>query len=247
MKIVICDDCMEDLVQVERLLQKYEKNANSKFEVETFSDASKVYHKVLQHELADIYILDMIMPQKSGIDIGSLLEKNGKSVVIYITSSNEFALEAYGVHAARYLLKPVSDAVCGEAMDYAVSQIRMNQNVLSQDIRYPVKTKEGLVSVSYSDIVYIENAARALEVHRTDGSSVRSIFIRKSFDEEIKEIAEDRNFIRVHKSFLVNMNYIQSLMSGLCQMEDGRSIPVSKTRAADVKREYLHFVSEQYR
>ena len=43
------------------------------------------------------------------------------------------------------------------------------------------------------------------------------------------------------------MNYIQSLMSGLCQMEDGRSIPVSKTRAADVKREYLHFVSEQYR
>ena len=60
MKIVICDDCMEDLVQVERLLQKYEKNANSKFEVETFSDASKVYHKVLQHELADIYILDMI-------------------------------------------------------------------------------------------------------------------------------------------------------------------------------------------
>ena len=78
MKIVICDDCMEDLVQVERLLQKYEKNANSKFEVETFSDASKVYHKVLQHELADIYILDMIMPQKSGIDIGSLLEKMGR-------------------------------------------------------------------------------------------------------------------------------------------------------------------------
>ncbi|MDE7020292.1 MAG: response regulator, partial [Lachnospiraceae bacterium] len=157
MKIVICDDCMEDLVQVERLLQKYEKNADSKFEVETFSDASKVYHKVLQHELADIYILDMIMPQKSGIDIGSLLEKNGKSVVIYITSSNEFALEAYGVHAARYLLKPVSDAVFGEAMDYAVSQIRMNQNVLSQDIRYTVKTKEALVSVYYSDIVYIEN------------------------------------------------------------------------------------------
>ena len=103
------------------------------------------------------------------------------------------------------------------------------------------------MSVSYSDIVYIENSARALEVHLTDGRSVRSIFIRKSFDEEIKEIAEDDSFVRVHKSFLVNMNYIKSLIQGLCCMEDGRSIPVSKTRAADVKREYLNFVTEQYR
>lgn len=75
MKIVICDDCMEDLAQIERLLKKYEESANAAFEVETFLDASQLYHKISQDELADIYILDMIMPEKTGIDIGSLLEK----------------------------------------------------------------------------------------------------------------------------------------------------------------------------
>lgn len=247
MKIVICDDYMGDLMKMERLLQRYEQSVHTKFEIEKFSDASQVYHKILRHELADIYILDMIMPEKTGIDIGRLLEKSEKCVVIYMTSSDEFALEAYSVHAVRYLLKPVSEEVFAEAMDYAISHVRMKQEISGKDLRYPVKTREGLVSVSYSDIVYIENAARALEVHLTDGGSVRSIFIRKSFDEEIKEIAEDSSFVRVHKSFLVNMNYIKSLIQGLCRMEDGRSIPVSKTRAADVKRAYLDFVTEQYR
>lgn len=247
MKIVICDDYMEDLTKVEQLLHQYEKSRSIGFEVETFSDALQVYQKILRDELADIYILDMIMPEKTGIDIGSLLEKSGKCVVIYITSSDEFAFEAYGVHAVRYLLKPVSQAVFAEAMDYAVSYVGMNRKTSLPDIRYLVKTREGIVSVAYSDIVYIENVTRTLEVHLTDGCVIRSIFIRKSFDEEIREIAEDSSFVRVHKSFLVNMNYIRSLLQGLCCMESGRNIPVSKTRAADVKREYLHFVSEQYR
>ena len=162
MKIVVCDDYTRDLVTVERLLERYEKSANVTFDVEKFSDASQVYQKILRKELADIYILDMIMPEKTGIDIGGLLEKTGKSVVIYISSSNEYAMEAYGVHAVRYLLKPVSDEIFGEAMDYAVSHVKLNQDLLYKDIRYPVKTRNGIVSVSCSDIVYIENEAMIL-------------------------------------------------------------------------------------
>lgn len=108
MKIVICDDDVEDLMKVESLLTEYEKSVPGiKFDVEKFSNASVLYQKILQNELADIYILDMIMPEKTGIDLGSLLEKTKKSIIIYITSSDDFALEAYGVHAVRYLLKPV--------------------------------------------------------------------------------------------------------------------------------------------
>lgn len=155
-------------------------------------------------------------------------------------------MEAYNVHAVRYLLKPVSEAVFAEAVDYAVS-FRMAQSTPLQDIRFPIKTREGIVSVSASDIEYIENAARVLDVHLTDDSSIKSIFIRKSFDEEIGELEGDRRFMRVHKSFLINMNYVKRLVQDSCYMESGRNIPISKTRAADVKREYLKFVSEQYR
>lgn len=241
MKVVICDDCIRDLQNVEKLLEMY-MAAGIRLEIESFSDACILYDRISRGELADVYVLDMIMSEKSGIDIGSLLRTVGsKSVIIYLTSSDDFALEAYGVHAARYLLKPVSETDFFEAMDFALSYHKANEEIL-----FPVKTKMGTVSVPYSKIEYIENYSRMLNVFLTDQEPVRSIFIRKSFDEEIREIARDRSFLRVHKSFLINMNHIKKLEQGNILMENGRRIPVSKTRAAEVKRQYLLFISECY-
>lgn len=79
MKIVICDDYVDDLIKVENLLAEYEKSVSGiRFEVEKFSDAATLYQRILQDELADIYILDMLMPGKTGIDLGNLLEKAKK-------------------------------------------------------------------------------------------------------------------------------------------------------------------------
>lgn len=243
MKVVICDDCIRDLQNVEKLLKMYKESvAGIHFEVEKFSDACILYDRISEGELADIYVLDMIMSERSGIDLGSLLRTVGsKGVIIYLTSSDDFALQAFGVHAARYLLKPVSEKDFFEALDFALSYKKINEESL-----FPVKTKMGTVSVPYSKIEYIENYSRMLNIFLRDGGMVKSIFIRSSFDGEIREIAEDRSFLRVHKSFLINMNHIKKLEQRNILMESGRRIPVSKTRAADVKREYLLSISECY-
>ncbi len=244
MKIVVCDDCDRDLQKIERLLEKYVASApDANFEIEKYLDASGLYDRILKGERADIYILDMLMSEKSGIDIGSLIRSVGsEGVIIYITSSDDFALEAYGVHAARYLIKPVSEESFFEAMDAARMQVKVKKRLL-----FPVRTKEGMVSVPYSRIEYIENYSRTLNVCLEDGGNIRSIFIRKSFDEEIREIAADRSFLQVHKSFLINMEHVRKLEQADIVMESGRRIPVSKTRAAEVKRAYLLYVSECYR
>ncbi|MDE6913814.1 MAG: LytTR family DNA-binding domain-containing protein [Lachnospiraceae bacterium] len=244
MKIVVCDDSIEDLTEIERLLTKYKEiNSNTNLEVEQFSHAAKLYQKIQEKELADIYILDMIMSEKTGIDIGTLIRSsNRQSVIVYITSSDDFALEAYGVRAVRYLLKPVSEEQFFEALDYALSLTKLETEKI-----YPVKTKNGLVAIPYSKIEYIENYSRVLNIFQTDGESVKSIFIRKSFDEEIREIAQDKRFMQVHKSFLINMNYVNKLTQNTILMESGKSIPISKKRVVNVRKEYLLFVSEQYR
>lgn len=110
MKVVVCDDCIEDLQTIEILLEQYKESASDiSFTVEKYLDATVLYNKILAGRRADIYILDMIMSDRTGLDIGSLIRKAGSDgVIIYITSSDDYALEAYGVHAARYLLKPVS-------------------------------------------------------------------------------------------------------------------------------------------
>ncbi len=243
MKIIICDDCVKDLQHLQKLLQKYRDTAAGiHFEVEEFTDACRLYEQISQGNLADIYILDMIMSKKTGIEIGSLIRQNGGGgVIIYVTTSADFALDAYEVHASRYLLKPVGEERFFEAMDFALSYQNVEKNPL-----FPIKTKDGTVSVPYSKIEYIENYSRMLNVFLADGENIRSIFIRKSFDEEIKEIAVDRSFLRIHKSFLINMNHVEKLGQGNIKMESGRRIPVSKTRAAEVKKEYLQFISECY-
>ena len=236
-------DCVEYLQTIETLLEQYKESISDvDFAVEKYLDATVLYNKILVGEQADIYILDMIMSDRSGLDIGSLIRQaDGDGVIIYITSSDDYALEAYGVHAARYLLKPVSEETFFEAMNFARSYTGTRKEHL-----FPIKTKEGTLSVSYSRIEYIENYSRTLNVCLDDGENIRSIFIRKSFDEEIREIAGDRSFLQVHKSFLINMEHVKKLEQSEIVMESGKRIPVSKTRAADVRRAYLQFLSVCY-
>lgn len=243
MRVVVCDDCIEDLQMIETLLEQYRKSVSDAiFSVEKYLDATVLYDKILAGVQADIYILDMIMSDRSGLDIGSLIRKaDSNGVIIYITSSDDYAMEAYGVHAARYLLKPVSEENFFEAMNFA----RFNTGTRKEYL-FPIKTKEGTLSVSYSRIEYIENYSRTLNVCLDDGETIRSIFIRKSFDEEIREIAGDKSFLQVHKSFLINMKHVKKLEQSEIVMESGKKIPVSKTRAADVKRTYLQFLSACY-
>lgn len=243
-RIVVCDDCMDDLAKIEELLAKYrEASGETAFEADSFTDSAKLYQSIQKNLRWDIYILDMMMSDKTGIDIGTLIRSlDNKSVIIYITSSDDFALDAYHVHAVRYLLKPLQEALFFEALDHALSYTAKEK----KDASYLVKTTEGLTAVPYSKIEYIENHSRKLNIGLTDKKMIQSIFIRKSFDEEIRQLTENENFLQVHKSFLVNMNYIDKLSQVNVLMESGKIIPISKTRKTDVKKSYLKFVSQQY-
>ena len=243
MKIVICDDSIEDLLKIEKILLKYKKfYPNIDFEVEKFSNASQLYNNIQKNELADIYILDIIMSGKDGIDIGQQIRKSSAdNIIIYTTCSGDYALEAYDLHAVRYILKPVNENRIFEALDYALSYKNAGK-----EASFLIKTREGLVQIPYSQIEYIENSSRTLEAHLTNSKIIKSIFIRKSFEEEISELIEDPMFIQVHKSLIINLKYIRKLAKNNVIMESGKNIPVSQKRAAVVKKEYLSFFSDYY-
>ena len=167
----------------------------------------------------------MMMPRWSGIDLGNQIRLSGnESAIIYITSSDDYALNAYGVRAIRYLLKPVDENKLFEALDYALSYTKVKAEPVCL-----IKTKEGLIK------------------HLSGGEVLQSLFIRKSFEEEIQEIANQNNFQQIHKSFLVNLDYVKQLTPDSVIMKSGIELPVSKGKAAKVKREYLLFISAQYR
>lgn len=244
MKIVICDDNVKDLITLENLLKKYEKlHPEAKFEMEAFKEPSKLAEHIRSKKLADVYILDILMSEITGIEIGRQIRTSGKeNIIIYTTSSDDFALDAYDVHAARYLLKPLEESKFFEALNYSLSQKKKQKGPV-----FSVKTKGGLTSVPCSSIEYIENSSRMLEVHLTNGKQIKSIFIRKSFEEELGTFVHNQDFMQVHKSFFINLNYVNKLEGNTAVMDSGTSIPISKKNFANVKRRYLLFVSEQYR
>lgn len=244
MKITVCDDSIKDLLQIDKLLSKYKsQHPDRDFDLEKFSDPSRLYQKIKEGNMTEIYILDMLMPVRTGLDIGRQIRMSGyESVIIYITSSDDHALDAYGVHAVRYLLKPIDENMFFEALDCAFSYTKAKTEPL-----YLIKTADGLLQRPCSKIEYIENAGRRLEVHLINGEILKSLFIRKSFEEEIKEVSAKRNFLQTHKSFLINLDYVKQLTSDCAIMESGTLLPVSKARSANVKREYLIYISEKYR
>lgn len=243
MKIVLCDDDIKDLTKIAEMVSKYimlypEKN----FEMEKYSDPSTLSDHIAGGDVADVYILDMLMPAMTGIELGNQIRKlKGKSAIIYITSSDDYALDAYGVFALRYILKPVREDKLFEALDYS-----LYNNKETKDSIYLVKMKGRLAQVRYSEIEYIENSNRRLEVHTVNGEIFKSLVLRKSFEEETQELAGEDNFGQVHKSFLVNFDYVKQLMQNTIVMKSGRKVPVSKARATKVKREYLLFISNKY-
>lgn len=242
MEITICDDCIKDLLNLEKMLLKYkDRYPDNEFTLEKYSDPSRLYHKIAERELTDIYILDMLMPKRTGVDLGRQIRMTGsENVIIYITSSEDYALDAYKVRAVRYLLKPIDENKLFEALNYAFSYTRSKT-----EPSYTIKTKNGLLTRTYSKIEYIENAGRKLEVHLSDGEILKSLFIRRSFEEEVQELTAHKNFLLIHKSFLVNLNYVKQLTAESITMNSGRQLPVSRANSAKVKREYLLFVSEK--
>lgn len=164
--ITICDDSLQDLMYMEKMLYHYrERNPDSLFAVNKYSDPGKLYARIEEGEYADIYILDILMPDKSGIELGNLIRaQKRKSIIMYTTASVDYALEAYQVFACRYLVKPLEEAVFQEAVQYALMQAELNREPV-----FRIKTAEGVLTFAYSGILYVECRQRSLYLYARMG------------------------------------------------------------------------------
>lgn len=244
MKVVICDDNLEDLSELEKLLIKYkEKNAATSFDIYKYTDSTQLYQNITEKNYADIYILDVLMPHKSGIDIGELIRIDQRdSIIIYTTTSEEYALDAYNIHAGRYLIKPLDEDKFNEAMEYALSSISEKK-----EPDFIMKTNSGLVSIPFSKIEYVENVSRTVCLYLTNKKIVKGLTIRTSFEDHAQELLCNDNFIQVHKSFIVNMEYIEKLSQESLTVVSEVIIPISKKKSQAVKHKYLDYVTKKYK
>ncbi|MEG1989044.1 MAG: LytTR family DNA-binding domain-containing protein [Oscillospiraceae bacterium] len=234
--IAICDDDPMELSRVSALLAEYRRSHEVSLTAETYQSATELL-SVLPRRQYDLLLLDILMPGFSGIEAAHEVRSAGSTIpIIFLTSSLEFALESYQVKARDYLLKPVSGAKLFPALDALFAEEQAPFAGLY------VKTQNGIVRIPFARLEVLEVKNRHLYFYSADGS-VREVSATLQ-DYEDKLLARPE-FIKVHRSYIVNLEQMSELTPTDFLTSRGDKIPISRLLYSGVRRAYMdHLFTE---
>ena len=236
MLIAICDDDSLELARISTALEVYRQQRNLLLTYKTYSSATELVsgNQVLKY---DLLFLDILMPGLSGIEAAKELRSLGnKTKIIFLTSSPEFALESYSVNARDYILKPVSTERLFSALDAILAEEQLSSDALK------LKTGTGMLRILFSKIIYVEVMSKHLWFHLADGS-VREVNAPLSAYEDI--LLARPEFIKVHRSYLVNLWHMEELTKSGFITDLGKHIPISRLAYSDVRKAYMEHLFEE--
>lgn len=209
-------------------------------EIHTTQSSTDLIRRVQEGERYHIYILDIMMGEEDGISVAKAIREAGtKSLIFYASSSPEFALGAFGVYASGYLLKPVGREAFAECLDFALQRLfPRKQNTIS------VKSRTGIVNVNTDRLMFVQNVSRVMRIYMEDGEVIESVYLRQPFEEELKELLDNPRFIQPHKSFVVNLDYVERMLPHDFVVQGGTAVPISRNNLAVTKKRYLEYLSK---
>jgi DNA-binding LytR/AlgR family response regulator len=223
-KCLIVDD--EPIAQ--QILESYISQIDSLHIAGKCSNAFEALN-VLHQEHIDILFLDIKMPSLSGLEMLKTLQNPPK--VILTTAFSEFGVESYEFGIVDYLLKPISF----ERFLKAVNKIVMpksanlekeeNEEKLSSDPTFIFfKADKKIHKYYFSEILFIEGSGNYVKIHTKNDKPL--MVLDKLI--ELYDKLPQKNFIRIHKSFIVNVSHIQKIEGNMLKIQD-KSIPISAT------------------
>ncbi len=198
--------------------------------------------KLIENEQPDAVFLDIEMPGKTGIQLAEiLLERNFKGNVVFTTAYNAYAIKAFRLSAIDYLLKPIQEDQLTEAVKKLKEEKknRDNQsrlNALSENLREErnevlcIPSQSGFEYLPVSEIEYLEADGSYVKIYCINN---RSLTVSKNLKYFENALADCTNFIRPHRSFLVNMDYVTNYSKsdgGFLILKRNVQIPVSRER-----------------
>jgi len=236
MKIAICDDDSQDLLRIASLVESYRNIHKADLTYISFQSAAELLFSMERTDY-DVLFLDVLMPGLNGMQAArEIREQNRHVEIVFLTSSPEYAVESYSVRAHYYLLKPVSEEKLFPILDRLLDNFRKPEDSLR------IKTQSSVLSIPYSKIEFIEVRSKKLYFYLTDGS-VRDI--PGSMADFEKALLKRPGFIKVHRSYLTNLQWVQELRQGELVTSSGKFVPVSRTSYPQVRTAYTHFLFEE--
>ena len=230
LSIAVCDD---DVIECCNLAGKI-KEILKEMKISSIIRQFRNGRELLQtFESFDIVFLDIIMCDLDGINTARIFrERAFDKLLIFISSSKKYVFEAYDVEAFQYLLKPIDHKKLKKVLQKAVLKI------VNHSQEFIIVSKERQRKKLFlDDIFYFEMKGRMIDIHGTEGII--------TYYEQIGELEDrlrDKGFFRCHKSYLINLKYVDMYNRQEVIMENGEKIVIAKRRYEQFGQEILNFM-----
>ncbi len=237
MKAIICDDEKGTCADLEDLLLKYAKEKGISLITEVFYSGDTLLD-YLKREKADILFLDIELPGMNGVSVGKyireIMEDDG-IFLVYISSKEQYALQLFQNHPFDFLIKPIKQGKVYQVLEN-ISRIAGKNN-----LSFEFQNHNDRFRIAYHDILYFQSEGRKINIVMKEGI--------KSFYGKLSEMEEKVPgfFLRIHKSYLVNQNYVKEFTYEWVKMNNGDILNISKANRADVRRKILESAADEFR
>lgn len=236
-KVAIVDN---EKAIINEICSLIESSNDMKCIIETFEHSIKFFQKI-NNILCDIVFLDIDMPEMNGFDIAKILNNIRPDItIIFVSSFDNFVFESFEYHPFRFVRKSNLKEDIDSALNAYQREIERKKDV------YFFKTNEAERSVKTSDIMYFESMGHDIFIYTVDGN----FKIKRERDKNmtvkfITEKFENKGFIRVHKSFLVNYLYIHTINYSNIILKNNLKISINPRKANDIKKIYQKFIMNE--
>lgn len=231
MKVAICDDNKEILDFLE---QEITLKFGTHFSIIRYEEADELWDDWSNaRKRSDIVIMDIKFRHKNGVDVAKQLqEQYGTHIkVIFITGYTECASEIFRAQPTFLLMKPIQKELLYEALIKAEKLIKEeNENAIYISFRGCIKR------IKVNDIYYAESIGKKTVLYYADGTEEATLKLN-----EVEKQLPDF-FLRVHQSFLVNMNFIQSIKADKLDMTNGNTIPISRAKSKCAREKFMSYL-----
>lgn len=233
-KIAVCDDDLSTLNEIKGMLEQYRAEHTQEIVYTAFHSPLEILAEIEKGIHPDILFLDVIMPGENGIHVAREIRQYDDTVkIIFLTSSAEFAVESYTVGAYFYQMKPICKQNFFRLMDSVISDCEK-----AQQCGLILRCKDGVTRINLQKLEYCEVIGHTLLFHLENGKVIESI---GSMDELCGKLVQYDNFLRPHRSFLINMEYIQNISYKAIIMDSLAAIPIPHGKCSEIKNRYLEY------
>lgn len=228
MRIALCDDEATDRQTIRELALSFGKERGLEFEIDAFSSGEEFLASAVGY---DIVFMDIYLTGISGMETVERLGSSSACQIVFTTTSREYAVEAFGMDAAHYLVKPLTAGAVAAAMERCLNRLGQGSGKT-----LPVRTSQGTVSVPVEKIIYIEVRDKLCTIH-TGKNTFQTYTSLDALSEQLGD-----SFLRVQRSYVVNMAYIESFLFDRVVMQDRTEIMLSRTNKLELKNQYQNYL-----